>query len=239
VKTAGTDPSSVRVRVEIVEDANGVARSGAAEMASVIRTAVTERGSSAIAVSAGATPWAMFAGLADHDIPWESLGLWQVDERIAPNGDQDRGLTHLVASLPVGAQGCIRAMPVDGIDPEDDATLTSAADDYAAGLPPVFDLIHLGLGDDGHTASLVPGDPALDITDRDVAITAGYRGRRRMTMTFPVLGRASLILWIAEGQSKAEPFRRLLDRDLSIPAARVAAPNQFAIVDRTAGALVI
>jgi 6-phosphogluconolactonase len=86
---------------------------------------------------------------------------------------------------------------------------------------------------------LVPGDPVLDITDRDVAITADYRGRRRMTMTFPLLGRASRILWIAEGSSKAEPLRRLLDRDLSIPAARVAAANQSAIVDRTAGSLVI
>jgi 6-phosphogluconolactonase/glucosamine-6-phosphate isomerase/deaminase len=181
----------------------------------------------------------MFAKLADHDIPWASLGVWQVDERIAPNGDQDRGLTHLVASLPASAQGCIRAMPVGDIDPDDDASLTSAADDYAASLPSVFDLIHLGLGDDGHTASLVPGDPVLDITDRDVAITSTYRGRRRMTMTFPVLGRANRILWIAEGPSKAEPLRRLLDRDLSIPAARVAAPNQSAIVDRTAGALVI
>jgi len=235
VRSTGHDPASVRVRVRIGEDADEVARLGAARIASVVRSAVTQRGSSAIAVSGGRTPWAMFARLGDHDIQWGSLGIWQVDERIAPHGDPDRGLTQLEASLPTRARSCLRAMPVDDVDPDDDARLSAAAEAYSASLPPAFDLIHLGLGEDGHTASLVPGDPVLEVIDRDVAVTARYRGRRRMTMTFPVLERAMEILWLAAGDSKAGPLRRLLDRDLSMPAARVGAPNQLAIVDRAAG----
>jgi 6-phosphogluconolactonase len=239
VSSAGVDPASIRIRVEVVEDADEVARRGALEIEGVIRTAVAARGSCAIAVSGGRTPWAMIARLAQHDIPWESLGMWQVDERIAPRGHQDRALTHLEASLPAQGLACIRAMPVDTIDPADDASFAVAADAYTATLPTFFDLIHLGLGDDGHTASLVPGDPTLDMIERDVAITGSYQGRRRMTLTFPVLDRAGLILWIAEGASKTGPLRRLIDRDPSIPASRVAAPNQLAIVDRAAGALVL
>jgi 6-phosphogluconolactonase len=140
--------------------------------------------------------------------------------------------------LPGDAVERIRAMPVDGLDPDDDRSLQQAADAYAVGLPDAFDLIHLGLGDDGHTASLVPGDPVLDVADRDVAITAAYRGRRRMTLTFPVLDRARSILWIAQGRTKAAALKRLVERDPSIPAAHVSALDQLAIVDREAATLI-
>jgi 6-phosphogluconolactonase len=223
---------SVSVRLKVVEDAEAVARAGASEMASGMRAAVEDSGSCSIAVSGGTTPWAMFARLGEHDIPWGSVGIWQVDERIVPEGDPDRGLAHLRRSLPAQALGRIRAMPVDGIDLGDDLGLSKAAEAYAEGFPEAFDLIHLGLGDDGHTASLVPGDPVIEVIDRDVAITANYRGHRRMTLTFPVLDRARSILWITQGGTKATALRRLLERDPSIPAARVAASNQLAIVDR-------
>lgn len=235
MKAAGLDPASAHVRVRIGEDADEVARLGAERIASVVRSAVARRGWSAIAVSGGRTPWTMFAMLGGHDIEWGSIGIWQVDERIAPHGDPDRGLTHLEASLPASARSRIHAMPVDDIDPDDDRTLSAAAEAYAADLPAAFDLIHLGLGEDGHTASLAPGDPVLDVVDRDVAVTARYRGRRRMTLTYPVLARANEILWLVEGHPKAEPLRRLIERDPSIPAARVSAANQLAIVDRAAG----
>jgi 6-phosphogluconolactonase len=237
-RSAGSGSASVSVRLKIVEDAEAVARTGASEMATVIRSVVEERGACAIAVSGGTTPWVMFAELAAYEIAWESVGIWQVDERIAPDGDPDRGLSHLRTSLPADAVERIRPMPVDGLDPDDDRSLREAADAYADGLPDAFDLIHLGLGDDGHTASLVPADPVLDVADRNVAITAVYRGHRRMTLTFPVLDGARSILWIAQGRTKASPLKRLVGRDPSIPAARVSAPDQLAIVDGEAAVLI-
>ncbi len=228
------DPASVRISIDVQADPEQVARRGASLLAAACRAGADERGSCAIAVSGGTTPWAMFAALADEDVPWQAVRIWQVDERIAPLDDDARGLAHLNAALPVPGRSRIQPMPVDGIDPADDAALAEAAAAYAADLPERFDLIHLGLGADGHTASLVPGDAALDVQDRDVAITGTYRGRRRMTLTFPVLDRARQILWVATGASKSPALRSLLERDPSVPAARVAAPTQRAIVDSAA-----
>ncbi len=228
------DPASIRIAVDVEDDASGVALRAAAVLAAACRASVDARGTCAIAVSGGTTPLAMFAALADEDVPWEALGIWQVDERIAPSGHDDRGLTHLMGSLPPQGLPRVRAMPVDDIDPDDDTALAAAAEAYAAELPERFDLIHLGLGPDGHTASLVPGDAALDVRDRLVTITGLYQGRRRMTLTFPVLDRARHILWVVAGGSKADALRLLRARDPSIPASRVAAPDQRAVVDRAA-----
>jgi 6-phosphogluconolactonase len=228
------DPATIRIAVDVEDDATGVARRAAAILAAACRASVTARGSCAIAVSGGTTPWVMFGALANEDVPWAALGIWQVDERIAPSGHDDRGLTHLVGALPAPGRARVHAMPVDDLDPDEDGALEAAAAAYAAELPERFDLIHLGLGADGHTASLVPGDAALEVRDRPVAITAAYQGRRRMTLAFPVLDRARHILWVATGASKAEPLRLLRARDPSIPASRVAAFDQLAVVDRAA-----
>ena len=216
------------VRLEALPDAAAAARRGAELIAAAAREAVAERGGCAIAVSGGTTPLPMFAALADQDVPWDELGIWQVDERIAPRGHEDRNLTHLLASLPRRAR--VHEMPVDG----DDDGLDARATTYASGLPARFDLVHLGLGDDGHTASLVPGDPVLDVHDRDVAITGMYQGRRRMTLTLPALDEARSVLFLVTGEEKAEPLRKLLARDQTIPAALVQAADQLAIVDRAA-----
>jgi 6-phosphogluconolactonase len=215
---------AVTVRVESLPDTAEAARRGAELIAAAVREAVAERGGCAIAVSGGTTPWPMFAALRDHDVPWDALGIWQVDERVAPRDDDDRSLTHLLASLPAAAR--VHEMPVDG----DTDGLEARAATYAAGLPARFDLVHLGLGDDGHTASLVPGDPVLDVHDRDVAVTEPYRGRRRMTLTYPVLDRARSVLFLIIGRDKGPAIRKLVARDLSIPAARVRAADQRAIV---------
>jgi len=214
------------VRLEALPDAAAAARRGADLIAAAAREAVADRGGCAIAVSGGTTPVPMFAALADQDVPWDELGIWQVDERIAPRGHEDRNLTHLLQSLPRRAR--VHEMPVDG----DADGLGARAATYAAGLPARFDLVHLGLGEDGHTASLVPGDAVLDVHDRDVAITGTYQGWRRMTLTFPVLDRARFVLFFETGARKAEPLRKLLARDPSIPAARIRAAGQLAIVDR-------
>jgi 6-phosphogluconolactonase len=169
----------------------------------------------------------MFARLA-RQMPWENVILYQVDERIAPDGDPSRNLTHLRSSLPPGAAADVRAMPVSASD------LEAAAAEYARSLPESFDLIHLGLGPDGHTASLVPGDPVLTVTDRDVALTAEYQGERRMTLTYRKINGARQVLWLVTGKDKVDALERLRAGDRSIPAGQVEAENQLVIADSAA-----
>ena len=216
------------LRIEILEDADAVARRAAAYVAERSRAAVADRGSFTFAVSGGRTPWAMFADLADEDEPWNRTAIYQVDERVAPAGDPDRNLTHLLASLPAGSGADVHPMPVDEED------LEAAAAAYARSLPEHFDLVHLGLGPDGHTASLVPGDPVLDVADRDVAVTREYQGRRRMTVTYRALDRAHEILWLVTGEDKADALERLLAGDRSIPGGRVSQANALVVADRAA-----
>lgn len=215
-------------RLEVLPDADAVAARGAAVIAAEARAGVAARGSFALALSGGRTPWAMLARLGGEDLPWQAITIFQVDERIAPPTHPDRTLPRLLDHLPPPARPRLRPMPVEAAD------LEAACAAYAASLPARLDLIHLGLGEDGHTASLVPGDPVLNVGDRDVAVTGEYRGSRRMTLTYPALGRALLVLWVVTGEEKREPLRRLLGGDPSIPAARVAAPRQIVLADRAA-----
>jgi len=192
------------------------------------RAAVADHGRFTLAASGGHTPWAMFARLADEDMPWRQTAIYQVDERVAPRHDPDRNLAHLLASVPPNAGVEIHPMPVEETD------LDAAAADYARSLPPRLDLVHLGLGSDGHTASLVPGDLVLEVKDRDVALTDTYTGRRRMTLTYPTLNRAHQVLWLVTGEGKVDALRRLRAGDRSIPAGRVAATNALVIADAAA-----
>lgn len=223
----------------ILPDADAVAHAAARLIAAAARAAVAARGQFTLAVSGGHTPWVMLRHLADESVPWPQVHLFQVDERVAPAGDPDRNLTHLRDSLlgrvPLPADH-VHAMPVEAPD------LPRAARDYAhtleaiAGSPPVLDLVHLGLGPDGHTASLVPGDPVLDVTDADVALTGVYMGRPRMTLTYPVLNRARQILWVVTGAEKAGPLVRLRAGDRSIPAGRVRQDQAIVLADSPAAA---
>ena len=218
--------------LEVLPDPTAVAARAAALVARAARDAVAAHARFNLAVSGGRTPWAMFAALAAEAMPWAETEIFQVDERVAPDGDPDRNLRHLLESLPARARSCVRPMPVADDD------LEAAAERYAKTLPVRLDLVHLGLGPDGHTASLVPGDPVLDVADRDVALTAPYQGRRRMTLTYRALERAGELLWLVTGSDKADALRLLLAGDRSIPAGRVAAGAARIVADEAAARLV-
>jgi 6-phosphogluconolactonase len=225
------------MKIQVLESAEAVAREAARFIAAEARAAVDARGRFVMAVSGGHTPWQMLRALAHEDVPWNGLHVVQVDERIAPAGDPDRNLTHLRESLlehaPLPA-GQIHAMPVE------DGDIEGAARNYAqtlqqlSGTPPVLDLAHLGLGPDGHTASLVPNDPVLNVTDREVALTGVYQKRRRMTLTYPALNRSRRILWVVTGAEKVGMLPRLLSADASIPAGRVRQEQALVLADRAA-----
>jgi 6-phosphogluconolactonase len=226
-----------RMKIEILPDSAAVARKAAEIIAAEARATVAERGRFIMAVSGGHTPWQMLRALANEKVPWENVQFVQVDERVAPAGDPDRNLSHLRESLlehaPLRSEQ-IHAMPVESAD------LDAAAKRYAltlreiAGSPPVLDLAHLGLGPDGHTASLVPGDPVLNVTDSDVALTGVYQERRRMTLTYPMLNRSRRILWLVTGSDKVAALARLRAGDVSIPAGRIQAANALVLADQAA-----
>jgi 6-phosphogluconolactonase len=228
------------MKSEVLENSDAVAKRAAALIAETARSAAAARGRFVAAISGGHTPWVMLRELAGQDVPWPTVHLVQVDERIAPAGDPDRNLTHLreslLAHVPLRPEQ-IHAMPVEAAD------LAAAAADYAAtlrglaGTPPVLDLLHLGLGPDGHTASLVPGDAVLAVRDADVALTDPYQGRRRMTLTYPAIDRARCILWVVTGAEKAPMLARLCAGDRGIPAGRVAQNQGVVLADQAATGL--
>ncbi len=225
------------MKLQVFNDANSVARAAAATIAAEARAAVAARGRFTLAVSGGQTPWIMLGALADENVPWEGIHVFQVDERVAPAGDQERNLTHLRESLldhaPLRPEQ-VHAMPVEAAD------LQAAAARYAltlrevAGAPAVLDLVHLGLGPDGHTASLVPGDAVLEIVETDVAVTGAYKGTRRMTLTYPAIDRARRVLWVVTGSEKIKMLSCLREGDASIPAGRVQRDRAILLADQSA-----
>jgi 6-phosphogluconolactonase len=225
------------MKIQIFADADSVAREAAKIIAAEARAAVAARGCFIMAVSGGKTPWQMLRALANEKVPWKNVHVVQVDERIAPAGDPDRNLTHLRESLLSHAPlppGQIHAMPVEDKDLEAAAASYARTLEQIAGSPPLLDLAHLGLGPDGHTASLVPNDSVLNVTDLDVALTGVYQKRRRMTLTYPLLNRSRRILWVATGAEKAPILPRLRDGDLTIPAGRIRQDNALLLADRPA-----
>ncbi len=225
------------MKIEVLADEDAVARRAAELIAAEARAAVAARGSFTFAVSGGRTPWEMLRKLANEEVPWHAVHLFQVDERVEPAGDAKRNLTHIGENLLERVHlppGRMHAMPVE------DADLTQAAARYghelhaAAGSPPVLDLVHLGLGADGHTASLVPDDPVLEVADADVALTGFYQKTRRMSLTFPTIDRARCILWVVTGAEKAAMLKRLRDGDPLIPAGRVRQEQAVVLADRAA-----
>jgi 6-phosphogluconolactonase len=227
------------MKMEVFADDESTARAAAKFIAAEAAAAVAARGQFVMAVSGGHTPWIMLRALATEKMPWDRVHVVQVDERVAPAGNPDRNVTHLRESLlehsPIRSEQIhVYAMPVESPD------LDAAARQYAstlgqiAGSPPTLDLVHLGLGPDGHTASLVPGDPVLNLTNADVAMTGIYQGRRRMTLTYPAINRARRILWLVTGSEKVGMLARLRKSDGSIPAGRLRQDQAVIFADRLA-----
>jgi len=218
------------MEIEVHPSKEDAAAQGAKLIAEHVAAAIVQRGHACIAVSGGHTPWAMLALLGKRNLPWEKLTVFQVDERECSLDSDDRNYKHLRENLPKKCH--IEAMPVESPDSGDAAYARRLQ--VLAGVPPVLDIVHLGLGPDGHTASLVPGDPVLDLTDRDVAWTEPYQGHRRMTLTYPVLDRARFVFWLVDGAAKRDALARLKAGDPDIPAGRVHAARQRVIADAEA-----
>ncbi|MBN9463393.1 MAG: 6-phosphogluconolactonase [Burkholderiales bacterium] len=226
------------MHTELLPDATAAAQRAAAFIAEQAREAVRERGRFLLALSGGETPRPMLAALARQPLPWERVQLFQVDERAAPRGGEARNLTHLERLLvaPAGlSPGCVHAMPVEAADLAAGAAAYAETLVAAAGAPPVLDLVHLGLGTDGHAASLFAGDAALEVDDAWVAATGLHRGHRRLTLTLPTLDRARCLLWLVCGADKAGVLARLLDGDDAMPAGRVPRARAWIVADEAAG----
>jgi 6-phosphogluconolactonase len=226
------------LQIETLPTPESVAQAAASQIAQIARDTVAARGKFLFAISGGRTPWQMLRALATEEVPWHAVHIVQVDERVAPAGDPARNLTNLHASLLEHAPidpAHIHAMPVESADLDAAANKYQAEIETLCGRPAVIDLIHLGLGPDGHTASLVPGDAVLGVTDVDVAMTAGlYQGRRRMTLTYPIINRARQILWLVTGDDKPRALAQLKNADPTIPAGRVEQKNATILADASA-----
>ncbi len=207
---------------------------GADALDFAIRSAVELRGQCVVGLSGGDTPLPVFTELATRHLPWDQVIFTQVDERLVPAHDPARNLAAQQAAF----DGCpVRWLPLPVDDPSSngiDAFVESLGE--VSGQPPQIDVVHLGLGSDGHTGSLVPGDAVLDIEDRDVALTEPYQGHARLTMTRPILDRARLLVWLVEGPLKAAILARLVHGDATIPAGKLEPQQSIVVADSAASA---
>ncbi|MEO8264532.1 MAG: 6-phosphogluconolactonase [Ilumatobacteraceae bacterium] len=213
--------------VTVAPDPQSAADEAAAWIARQLRNAVSRRGAATVAFSGGSTPALMLAALALLRVPWGATTVFQVDERVAPEGDPDRNATLLDVLRP--HRPSIHLMPVASGD------LGSAALRYAALLPDRLDIVHLGLGDDGHTASWPPGDPVIDAPGV-VAVSGEYKGRVRMTLTVHAVNAARHRLVLATGSAKAPVIERWMLHDPSLPVQRLGRTNTAVMLDAAAAA---
>lgn len=206
------------------------ARRLASRVTVLARLAMGQRGSCSIALSGGSTATLLLEALVDTEIAWGRVDVYQVDERVAPDGDANRNATVLLSrfvervGLPPGR---LHLMDVTAPD------LQAAARAYAASLPPQLDVVHLGLGEDGHTASWPPGDPVIASSEA-VAVVGPFNGHRRMTLTPSVVNGAGERLFLVTGAAKAGVLSALRAGDRSLPASLVTPTGTLLACDQAA-----
>ena len=225
------------MKLEVLADADAVARRAAAHIAAASRAALAARGRFVLAVSGGRTPWPMLRALADQDVPWSAVHVFQVDERVAPAGDPDRNLTHLRESLlDARRPEQIHAMPVEAPISTPPPRTTRASSRASPARRRCSTSCISASAPTATPRRSCPATRCSSVADRDVALTGPYQERRRMTLTYPVLDRAREILWLVTGADKAPMLARLRAGDRSIPAGRVRGERALALVDRAAAA---
>jgi 6-phosphogluconolactonase len=225
--------------VEVLPSADAVAARAAELLAGYVAEDTAAGGAATLALSGGRTPQRALERLAALELLWDRLAVFQVDERIAPLGHVDRNRTQASAALAAPLlrhPASFRWMPVEEADLDAAARRYEQALRAAAGSPAVLGTVHLGLGPDGHTASLFPGSPLLEGSSRDVAVTEPYLGRRRMTLTLPLLNRARRILWIVTGADKRAALAGLVAGDASVVGSGVRRVGALVLADADAAA---
>jgi 6-phosphogluconolactonase len=227
------------MKIHIEADADDLALEAAAWIGEQARRAISERQAFSLALSGGRGPHGLFEALAREKIAWERVHLFQVDERAAPLESPERNFRAIVALLVDRVSiPCEQLYPMP-VARED---LQAAAADYAATLARVLgpgrvlDLVHLGLGEDGHTASLLPGDPAPE-SGAPVIVSMEYQGLRRLSLNYHVLSSARQRCWFVTGAAKSEVLPRAVDGDPGIPAGRIEREEAWFFVDQAAGAM--
>ncbi len=227
------------MKIQIEADADALAREAAAWIGQQARSAIAERSMFSLALSGGRGPHGLFEALAREKIDWQRVHLFQVDERAAPLESPERNFRAIVALLVERvAIPCeqLYPMPVAGADLEAGAADYAATLERALGPGLVLDLVHLGLGEDGHTASLLPGDSAPE-SGAPVIVSMEYQGFRRLSLNYQVLSGARRRCWYVTGAAKSEVLVRAVDGDPGIPAGRIEREDSWFFVDRAAGAL--
>jgi len=215
------------------EDVTAMESAAAEFIALRLTRAAEERGRATLAISGGSTPWGMFERLASQAAPWTDVHLFQVDERIVPREHDARNWKRFLEnplSLRIPRDNC-HPMPVDVEDAELAAAVYSATLTGYSGEPPVLDVVHLGIGEDGHTASLFSDDALLQERQRWVGVSRRYRDHRRLTLTLPTLNQARSVVWLVVGAGRRGVLARLRDGDLSIPAGRVQRDRAVVFTD--------
>ncbi len=226
------------MRIETYPDDTEVAERVAAVIADAARAGIRRHGRAVLALSGGSTPAPMLRALGRMQVRWNATHIVQVDERVAPDGHSDRNWTMISDNLLAEADipdALLHPMPVTTDDLEAAAGTYAALLQTVCGVPPIADVVHLGIGADGHTASLVPGDPVLRVRNRWVATAGPYQGRPRMTLTYPTINAARLLVWQVTGAEKAAALRQGLQGS-GVPASRIRRRDVVVVATREAAA---